>query len=233
MDEQTKNWIKIEKDNKEIYILGTAHVLQDSKLEVEQLIAEVDPDAVCVELCESRYNSLKDKNRWKNLDIIKVIREGKGFLLFANMILTSFQKRIGTDLESAPGDEMIAAFEIAEQKGKKVVLADRDINVTLRRAWRLSSFSDKMKIVDALFEVAVIVVDQAADDAEEHREGDHARDDKRSSPAHIGDDARDDDRGRSAAKPRPGMDQTAGQGPLAASHPMGHGPTERRPRARL
>ena len=152
MDEQTKNWIKIEKDNKEIYILGTAHVLQDSKLEVGQLIAEVDPDAVCVELCESRYNSLKDKNRWKNLDIIKVIREGKGFLLFANMILTSFQKRIGTDLESAPGDEMIAAFEIAEQKGKKVVLADRDINVTLRRAWRLSSFSDKMKIVDALFE---------------------------------------------------------------------------------
>ncbi len=146
------NCIKIEKDGRSIYILGTAHVLADSKKEVEELIDGIDPDTVCVELCDSRYQSLKDKNRWKNLDIVKVIRQGKGFLLLANMILSSFQKRIGLNLESAPGEEMIAAFQLAEAKNKKVVLADRDINVTLRRAWQLSSFSDKIKIIEVLIE---------------------------------------------------------------------------------
>ncbi len=136
----------------EIYILGTAHVLDESRKEVENLIDEIDPDTVCVELCDSRYQSLKDKDRWKNLDIVKVIREGKGFLLLANMILSSFQKKVGADLESAPGDEMIAAFQIAEQRNKNVVLADRDVNITLQRTWRLSPFMDKMKVLEILFE---------------------------------------------------------------------------------
>ncbi|MGA2141507.1 MAG: TraB/GumN family protein [Brevinematales bacterium] len=146
------NCMRIQAGDKDIYILGTAHVLAESRKEVEELIDTVNPDSVCVELCESRYQSLKDKNRWKNLDIIKVIRQGKGFLLLVNMILSAFQKRVGVEMESAPGDEMITAFRIAEEKNKNVVLADRDINVTLRRAWKLSSFWDKMKILAVLME---------------------------------------------------------------------------------
>jgi len=152
MDNIPQNCLYISKGDKEIYILGTAHVLKESKNEVESLIGTVDPDSVCVELCDSRFQSLKDKDRWKNLDIVKVIRQGKGFLLFANMILSSFQKRIGLDLESAPGDEMVTAFTIAEEKGKKVVLADRDINVTLKRAWGLSGFIGKLRILETLLE---------------------------------------------------------------------------------
>jgi pheromone shutdown-related protein TraB len=150
VEDLSPNCLKIEKDGKEIYILGTAHVLSESKKEVEELINNIDPDTVCVELCNSRYQALKDRNRWKNLDIVKVIRQGKGFLLFANMVLSSFQKRIGLNLESAPGEEMITAFQLAEAKNKRVILADRDINVTLRRAWVLSSFLDKMQIIELL-----------------------------------------------------------------------------------
>ncbi len=148
----TANTIKINVGNKEIYILGTAHVLEESRKEVETLIESVNPDTVCIELCDSRYESLKNKERWKNLDIVKVIREGKGFLLFANMVLSAFQKRIGADMESAPGEEMVTAARIAEEKGKNIVLADRDVNVTLKRAWRLSSFADRMKIFEVLLE---------------------------------------------------------------------------------
>ncbi|MGC8769986.1 MAG: TraB/GumN family protein [Brevinematia bacterium] len=146
------NIVHLSIDGKEIYLLGTAHVLEKSKEEVEKYINELDPDTVCVELCEARYNSLKDENRWQNLDIIKVIKEGKAFLLLANMILSSFQKRIGKNLKTKPGLEMMEAIKIAEEKSKRIVLVDRDVNLTLKRAWMLSSFSDKMKILEVLLE---------------------------------------------------------------------------------
>lgn len=152
MDSLTPNTISFEKDGKTFHILGTAHVSADSREEVISLIEKTNPDSVCVELCESRYNSLKEKDRWKNLDIMKVIRQGKGFLLFANMILHSFQKRIGSKVESLPGGEMIAAMEEAEKRGKKIVLADRDVTVTLKRAWKLSSFWSRARIFEVLIE---------------------------------------------------------------------------------
>ncbi len=68
------------------------------------------------------------------------------------MILSSFQKRIGKDLNSKPGEEMIKAINIAEEKGKRVELVDRDVNLTLKRAWSLSKFSDKIKIIEVLLE---------------------------------------------------------------------------------
>ncbi|MGC8765070.1 MAG: TraB/GumN family protein [Brevinematia bacterium] len=137
---------------KDIYLLGTAHVLDKSADEVERYIEELNPDTICVELCEARYNSLKDENRWKNLDIVRVIKEGKGFLLLSNMILSSFQRRVGKDFNTKPGEEMLRAVKIAEEKGKRIGLVDRDVNVTLKRAWNLSKFSDKMKIIEVLFE---------------------------------------------------------------------------------
>jgi pheromone shutdown-related protein TraB len=167
------NCIRLHVGEKEIYILGTAHVLEESRKEVEELIDSIDPDSVCVELCESRYQSLKDKNRWQNLDIVRVIREGKGFLLLVNMILSAFQKRVGLEMRSAPGDEMITAFRIAEERNKKVVLADRDINITLRRAWKLSSFWDKTKILTVLLEAFFINEDINEENVSELLHGDN------------------------------------------------------------
>ncbi len=142
----------IEKNGKRIILIGTAHVSKESVQQVRDAIDLFKPDKVAVELCESRYASLNDKNRWENLDIIKVIKEGKGFLLLATMILSSFQKRIGLDFGSAPGAEMIEAINIAKEKGIDLVLSDRDINVTLKRAWSLSKFNDKIKIIELLIE---------------------------------------------------------------------------------
>ncbi len=150
MNENTQKII--EKDGKKIVLIGTAHVSKESVNEVRKVIEIFKPDKVAVELCESRYSSLNDKNRWENLDIIKVIKEGKGFLLLASMILSSFQKRIGLDLGSAPGAEMIEAVNISKEKGIDLILADRDVNITLKRAWNLSKFSDKMKIIELLIE---------------------------------------------------------------------------------
>lgn len=139
-------------DGRDIYLVGTAHVSDESRREVEAVLQAVDPDSVCVELCESRMKSLEDQDRWKNLNIIQVIRAGKGFLLFVNMVLHSFQKKIGLELDSAPGEEMMAAVNIAKEKGKTLVLADRDVNVTLSRAWKLSGFRGKLRILEVLLD---------------------------------------------------------------------------------
>ena len=84
-------------------MIGTAHVSQESVIEVEQTIEEFQPDTVCVELCASRFEAMRNEQRWKDMDIFKVIREGKTFLLLSNLILTAFQKKIGEQIGVKPG----------------------------------------------------------------------------------------------------------------------------------
>ncbi|MBT8351279.1 MAG: TraB domain-containing protein, partial [Deltaproteobacteria bacterium] len=98
-------------ENKEFILLGTAHVSKQSAELVKQVIEDEKPDTVCVELCESRYKALREKEMWQDTDIVKVIREKKSFLLLTNLLLASFQKRIAKKFDIKPGQEMIQAIE--------------------------------------------------------------------------------------------------------------------------
>ena len=134
-------------NGKEIILVGTAHVSKESVEQVARVIEAQKPDTVCVELCPSRFQSIKKKDQWLEMDIIKVIKEKKSFLLLSNLMLASFQKRIGDKLGVKPGAEMIAAVDAAEATGAEVCLADRDITVTLSRTWRSTGFFSKMKLL--------------------------------------------------------------------------------------
>ena len=46
---------RLSKGEKEIFLVGTAHVSRESVTLVKDVIEKVQPDTVCVELCESRY----------------------------------------------------------------------------------------------------------------------------------------------------------------------------------
>jgi pheromone shutdown-related protein TraB len=133
-------------ENKEIILLGTAHVSKESAQLVKGVIEEEKPDTVCVELCESRYQAIRQKEMWQDTDIVKVIREKKSFLLLANLLLASFQKRIAKKLNIKPGQEMIQAIESGEAVGAKIHLADRDIRITLSRTWRTMGLWSKLKL---------------------------------------------------------------------------------------
>ena len=137
-------------EDREITLIGTAHVSRESADLVVKVIEEEKPDTVCVELCESRYKAIKQKNQWQNTDLIKVIREKKSFLLLSNLLLTSFQKKIGQKLGVKPGEEMIRAMEAADSVGAHIHLADRDIRITLSRTWRLMGLWTKMKLLAQL-----------------------------------------------------------------------------------
>lgn len=129
------NLDKIVLSEKTIYIVGTAHVSQQSADLARDAIQEFNPSSVAVELCESRMRSLKNPDRWKNTNIVDVIRQGKTYALLAQLMLASFQKRLGQKLNVQPGSEMMAAVKAAEDRGAEVVLADRDISITLKRTW--------------------------------------------------------------------------------------------------
>jgi pheromone shutdown-related protein TraB len=133
--------------DKEIILLGTAHVSKESADLVTAVIREEKPDTVCVELCESRLQAIQQKDRWQEMDIIKVIREKKAFLLLSNLLLASFQKRIAQKLGVRPGEEMARAIETAKTVGAAIFPADRDIRITLSRIWRLMGFWSKIKLL--------------------------------------------------------------------------------------
>ncbi len=133
-----------------IILVGTAHVSRESVDEVRRVIEEESPDRVCVELDEGRHTSLTQGTSWQNLNVGKVIREGKGFLLMANLLLASFQRRLGSELGVRPGEEMLAAIRAAEEKGIPFSLCDRNIQVTLRRAWASAGAWGKMKMLAAM-----------------------------------------------------------------------------------
>ena len=136
----------LECENKEIILIGTAHISRKSAQLVADVIQQERPDTVCVELCQSRYQSIRQKERWQNTDIIKVIREKKSFLLLSNLLLASFQKRIAKKLNIEPGQEMKQAIESGESVNAAIHLADRDIRITLSRTWRIMGFWDKLKL---------------------------------------------------------------------------------------
>jgi pheromone shutdown-related protein TraB len=132
--------------DKEILLVGTAHVSRESVRQVEALIPREKPDTVCVELCASRYQALRQKDRWQETDILKVVREKKAFLLLANLILASFQRRLAGKMQVLPGAEMLQAIESAEAAGALVHLADRDIRTTLSRTWHALGWWSRIKL---------------------------------------------------------------------------------------
>ncbi len=159
-------------EDKEIILLGTAHVSKESVRLVTSIIEEEKPDTVCVELCQSRYQSIRQKDRWQNMDIVKVIKEKKTFLLLSNLLLASFQKRIAKKLDIKPGAEMLSAIETAEKTGAQIHLADRDIRVTLSRTWRVMSLWNKLKILFQLILSAGEIEEISEEDVEKMKQED-------------------------------------------------------------
>jgi len=159
-------------DGKRILLIGTAHISQSSVDEVNTVINQVNPDTVCIELCSSRYQAMLAKDQWKNMDIFKVIREGKSFLLFANLIMTAFQKRLGSRLGVKPGSEMFEAANVAEKLNSELVLADRDVKITLQRTWRGMKFWGKMKVLGQLLASLFIREEISKEEIEKLKESD-------------------------------------------------------------
>ncbi len=141
---------RIEVDGRDVYLVGTAHVSRESVEDVRRTIEQVGPDTVCVELCRSRHEALTQRDAWAKMDIFKIVRQGKSLLLLSQLIMTSFYRRLGEKLGVQPGAEMLEAVRLAQERGAKLVLADRDIQITLKRTYGYLGFWTKLRLLFGL-----------------------------------------------------------------------------------
>jgi pheromone shutdown-related protein TraB len=138
-------------DDREIILVGTAHISQDSVDTVIRTIDDILPDTVCVELDHQRYQSLINKKGWESLNLKELIKKKQIPFLLTNLALSSYQKRMGLHTGVKPGAELAAAAQTAEERGMEVELVDRNIRTTLLRVWRKTGFWNKMKVMASLF----------------------------------------------------------------------------------
>ncbi|MFO7666498.1 MAG: TraB/GumN family protein [Desulfobacterales bacterium] len=159
-------------EDKEVILIGTAHVSKESVQLVTSVIYEEKPDTVCVELCETRYQAIKNKDLWLNTDIVKVIKEKKSFLLLSNLLMASFQKRIAKKFDIKPGQEMIEAIVAGEAAGARIYPSDRDIRITLSRVWHNMGLWGKTKLLFQLLLSLGEVGDITEEDIEKMKQED-------------------------------------------------------------
>jgi pheromone shutdown-related protein TraB len=159
-------------DGKEILLVGTAHVSAQSVDEVTLSIESEEPDHICLELDDGRMKNKEQENSWSNMDVKKVIKEGKAFLLVANMALASFQKRMGDSSGTAPGEEILSAARIAKEKGIPYSLCDRDIQTTFKRAWRMSNLWNKSKLIATIISAVFTNEEISEEELEELKQAD-------------------------------------------------------------
>lgn len=145
----------LELNGRKITLIGTAHVSEESVKEVAAAIKEIKPDCVAIELDEKRCESIKNPEKFRELDLIKVFKNKQIWLMLANLVLSSFQKRMGTNVGVKPGDEMITAMQTAEELNIPCTMVDRPIQITFKRAWAKNNLWGKCKLISALLASAL------------------------------------------------------------------------------
>ncbi len=140
----------VEHGGRTIFLVGTAHVSQQSVELVRRVIEQEHPDHVCIELDEKRFQALSDEQRWQKLDLKSIIRNRQLSTLMVSMMMASYQKKLGDNLGVSPGAELLAAAATAKSLGIPICLCDRDIRITLRRAWKSTSLFRKFYLMSAL-----------------------------------------------------------------------------------
>ena len=130
-----------------IILIGTAHVSKESVKEVREAIQQYKPTVVAVELCQRRYDALTQKDKWENTPVTSLLKSNNAYLMLAQTFLGSIQRRLGKEQGVEPGAEMIEAMKEAKKQHIEVALVDRDISITLKRAWKKMGMREKFRLI--------------------------------------------------------------------------------------
>ncbi|MCL2427225.1 MAG: TraB/GumN family protein [Oscillospiraceae bacterium] len=145
-----ENITRLNYKDKEIILVATAHVSEASVVLTKETIELEQPDSVCVELDEGRYKNIQNPRAWEQTNITQIVREKRVGFALVQLLLSAYQKRLAKKLGTKPGGEMIQGIESAEEIGAQLVLADRNIQTTLLRTWRLLSAKERLKLFTAI-----------------------------------------------------------------------------------
>lgn len=162
----------VERDGVHYVLLGTAHVSLRSAEAVARLAAESGFDAIAVELDQSRKRALLGEDDLTHLDMFSIIRHGKAAMIAAHLALAAYQRRLAEQLGIEPGAELKAACVSAQVQGKPLLLIDREVGITLRRALGGLGFWARAKLSAGLGASLLFAEEVQADEIERLKEGD-------------------------------------------------------------
>lgn len=140
----------------DVYLVGTAHVSQESCREVQVVISCLKPQVVFLELCSSRVSILTLKNL-KIPTMTEMIDMWKKKQNIFGILYSWFLAKVADKLEVLPGSEFRVGFEEAMKHGSKVILGDRPVQVTLRRTWSKMPLWHKIKLLYSFLFQAVFL----------------------------------------------------------------------------
>lgn len=153
-------------------LLGTAHVSRTSAEKVKEFLDTGEFDAVAVELCPSRYNSIVDPDALARMDLFQVIREGKASMVAASLALGAFQQRAAEQMGIEPGAEMRQAINSAQEAKLPVLLVDREVGITLKRIYRNVPWWRRMNLISGLLASVIAKQEVSEEEIERLKEGD-------------------------------------------------------------
>lgn len=162
----------VERDGVRFTLLGTAHVSRASVEVVQAAIGSGKFDAVAVELDAQRHRALTDPQAMARLDLFQIIREGKIGLVAANLAMAAYQRRLADQLGIEPGAELKAASMDASARGLPVFLVDRDVGITLKRAWASLGLWGRSKLMAGLAGSLFVDDEVGESDIEKLKQGD-------------------------------------------------------------
>ena len=111
-------------------------------------------------------------NRWKSLDIAQVIKQNKIWLLASSLLVAAFQKKIGSETGVSPGAEMKTAIQLANKNGRRIILADREVRITMSRLWSRVGFFSRLSLISFLIASLFIRDKVSSDDIEKLKASD-------------------------------------------------------------
>lgn len=153
-------------------LLGTAHVSAESAADVRRLIRSGEFDAVAIELCDSRHQSLTNPDALGEQDLFQVFRQGKAGMVAASLALGAFQQRLAEQSGIEPGAEMRAALTESKRAELPLLLIDRDVGVTLRRIYHNVPWWQRFSLFSGLLGSVMSRQEVSAEEIERLKEGD-------------------------------------------------------------
>ncbi|KAG8086017.1 hypothetical protein GUJ93_ZPchr0010g9021 [Zizania palustris] len=130
-----------------VYVVGTAHVSQESCDQVKAVIDYLKPQVVFLELCTNRVAILTPQNlQVPTLNEMIDMWKKKKMNTFG-ILYSWFLAKVASQLDVLPGAEFRVAFEEAMSYGGKVILGDRPVQITLRRTWGRMSLWHRTKFL--------------------------------------------------------------------------------------
>jgi pheromone shutdown protein TraB len=125
-----------------IVLVGTSHIAGESVRMARGVIEKEKPDCVAVELDFKRLQGMR-AGKGSNRQALAVLGP-MNFVFFIMMrwIQGMLSKRTGI----LPGEEMLRAVDVAEERGIQVALVDRDIAITFERL-KMVGFLEKLNLI--------------------------------------------------------------------------------------